>query len=137
MVKRSIPVRVSVPISDTARPKAAAISPLTGVLPLRTPTALKPQSTSIKSSGEPSSSTNGVTIGSDAMKMAPPNSPPSSEAPKAAPKARLASPFRAIGWPSRMVAWEPDPPGTAISTEGKVLAVFEMMVMPNIRAMHS
>ena len=132
--KRSIPVLLSMPTVETRTPKTAAISPLTGAVPESTPTADSPQITNIVNSGEPKLNTRGLRMGRLRSSTPAPNIPPSGEAMKAAPKARLASPFWAMGKPSTMVAWLPELPGTAISTEGKVLAVLDTAPMPNRKA---
>ena len=49
--------------------------------------------------------------------------PPITDAENAAPKARPASPFRAIGYPSRIVAADPTVPGTPNNTAGMVSEV--------------
>ena len=61
---------------------------------------------------------------------AAPATPPSNDAKKAAPKARAASPCCASGYPSKIVACEPDEPGTPSSTEGNVSAVWMTAAMP-------
>ena len=62
------------------------------------------------------SSSTGRRIGIETASRTAPISPPMADAENAAPKARPASPLRAIGYPSIMVAAEPTVPGTPSNT---------------------
>jgi hypothetical protein len=85
---------------------------LNGVPPLKTATNDNPNKHIASSYGVPIANINGCRMGILTASKQAPKTPPSTEDVNAAPKARLASPFFAIGWPSRMVAAEPTVPGT-------------------------
>ena len=94
---RSMAVFSSTPTVEIMTPIMATTSPLIGAFPLSTPTALRPQMTNMRNSGEPKLSTRGRRIGSETSRIIAPKIPPTAEAMKAAPNARFASPFCAIG----------------------------------------
>ena len=106
-----------------------------GALPLRMPTMLTPHSVRMKNSGELKESTRGRRIGSEANRTRAPKMPPSSDATNEALSALAPSPFFAMGWPSRIVAWEPVLPGTEMRIEVNALAVLPTASMPTRSAM--
>ena len=111
-----MPLSEREPIIDTIRPRAAAVSPLSGARPDRVATMDRPNSVKASSSGEPIESSTGRSTGMLSASTTAPTRPPASEDAKPAPKARPASPLRAMAWPSITVAAAPTWPGTPNST---------------------
>jgi hypothetical protein len=71
----------------------------------------------MKSSAVPSARISGRATSTAPVRITAPTSPPIMEARKEAESARAASPRRAIGKPSRMVAWLAEEPGMPIRIE--------------------
>ena len=97
---------------DSINPMPPAIMPLSTFAPLTVAMNKMPSNASAKNSGDAKLSTSGRMIGMASASMKAPMTAPTRELISAAPSARPASPFLAMGWPSRMVAAEMDSPGT-------------------------
>ena len=111
-----------------------AIKPLAKLLPASTPTMESPSSASMKSSAVPKARIKGRAISTAPVKITAPIKPPIMEAMKDADKARAASPRRAMGKPSRIVAWLADDPGMPIRMELNVSAVAATATRPTSMA---
>ena len=129
-----MPVCGSVPTNETSSPNAAAHNPRSGDDPDSTATMDRPNTARPSISGEPKDSIKGLRMGMLTASRKAPNTPPRRDAVKAAPNALPACPRRASGWPSRMVAAEPDVPGTPNKTAGMVSDVVVTEPMPSNKA---
>ena len=131
---RSEPPASASPIVPTIRPRHAAATPLSGRRPARMATIERPRMVIISISGRPKARTIGRAMRMKNVRMHAPNSPPNSDEMNAAERARAASPFFAIGKPSRTVAWEAEEPGMPMSTEAKVSEVGITAIRPTMSA---
>ncbi len=120
---RNSPVAGAVPIAPASNPNEHAAMPLGMLLPDRTPTMDRPSAPSMNNSADENSRISGRATKTNAVSTSAPNKPPTNEEAKAALSARAASPRRANGKPSRIVAWEDADPGMAIRTDVKVSEV--------------
>ncbi len=100
-----------------SRPRRPARKALIMEPPPRAEIKVTPRTMSINISGEPKESTSGRTNGMAAARKKAPITAPARELKSAAPRARPASPFLAMGCPSRMVAAAVPSPGTPKSTD--------------------
>ena len=88
----------------------------------------------ISISGNPNAKTMGRATRIKAVRKNAPTSPPNREEAKAADSARAASPFFAMGNPSKTVACDADDPGIPIKTEANVSDVGTTATIPIIKA---